>query len=1799
MREIILPEIEKEVNEGQNFAQLRQIYQSLILATWFKKTLKESLLGQVYVDRNKVKGVDTDDPALKQKIYDQYVKAFEQGVYNYIKEEVDPVTNQVVPRQYFSGGLGLGEMSRTQRSVRKIELSGSRRGAAARAMRPAGDDVVRMGTNLVENLGKGDQEDLQEQALARRGSTDGRRDKAMLVEKTVTVLEKVAPQALADVRAGLFTPEQMAALDLVVEVGQEHTVALAWQAAGDDAAKKKAYLDQVALRNQTYPTGLKGYVVTHRQKLADKKAEKNPYAGMRLRLTQKVDNSRVDEKYWAAMDRGIEEAGDMVIMLAQGGVGDRLAWKTERKIKTDLTMDPILDMSYMERFIRDILAIQEAANERREAKGLAPVQIPYVHMVSGQTAAGLQQYLTDNENFGMDGMSFIDVSAGEKAVYDTESKKVVIRSKDGQTRALGQLVLFKQEDVFAANNWEGNWVMNPVPTAQEIDKAKKEGKTIEPKTHLVMEKAHNHGDLNMLMHMSGLARAYANAGKKHIMYHQDTNAETFRAAVPGLGNMVAQGKKLNIVVVPIKLGEKAGSVVYMVDEKGKGFVRNVEYSDIQQVLSDPKVREDLEEQGLKPEQFTDGNINVFLMDLETYADILEAKNGLLGEEIVNPKADTLVSRLEAMVQDAYIDFDPADVMVNSFDSRFVFDAAKNSVRNALIAVAGGLFPENTTVAIAHNQRNNRVLLKENTGVEMNVDAGEALALPGEYKVQTWKARGEKKVFVVGWDGDAFPEADGWAWTDQKVVKGIPYPTGAHVSWTPDWARTADEVREKWQGGRIDDEATVGIKGKNIFFRNVQVEGSSTLIVKANPDQTLTVENLKVNNNGWRYRMLTREEALDKESGFSEFERMWGFRVLKDEQMVIDLTSLPAGNYRVNEKGEVASVDAAMLARKGYINITLNPDRSGLKEGEYEIVITDSRDKGDQREEERDIVQFKGSISDLLTRLRQALPLIMELDPDRNNPLLVQEVLSSFDEREIPAQPLSLTQIKKVLDEIPALLRAFDLSAADERAEEGEEVGTQLEQLDTGRSIINHLFWIWEGIRHGSISKKSRDELKTIIAELKEGIQKRETGDNLLDAGEDFFIDLMDYIEQDLRQEDKAMLAEVEKRLQGVDELIKSFIETDARLSTYDVQQAQDFKDDLDVALSDARGALVQADNVLERELYISPAAKRRLSVMLIRLSQLRAVTSLIAAKDSGMYFSADYDQVNVVKAFAKALLEKVNRMPVMMTGEAQRAVIDLQAAIVASIAADFEGWNQMALEARKSFLVGFIGLADSAAEALDVVSGQLDKTKVLARTVQKQMGKDLDALAAHVEAVRKQLNKDTDVEDADLISSLREQLAAVAKAGREIRQKIAEKKPVDEAMLVNQVIELYKQSYGLNEPWVPRAIRALLRVKETVPETAYPLKHAAQILFHAFAGASSFSEKNAMLMLLPAVLAYEYQIEDLNAFNHLKEAVDLYAKEEFDAAEAALTGIRGVDQAKARQMLDMAQEIFNRAPKVTERQQQVIAMWVLAAGRSRFPPFASFVSANASEDDELAPVIGMLELAQDSAMLTFRVDSDLRAELKAAGKNTGAIQDLMEREGLYEKVKGVQAIASVLMHEKGDVLLSQGTLYKGDDVVSVDRVFGIIGYMENPVLYLNRAKSLAVLYGEAPVTESMEVGDGGPAGATVDSAMMTSRRPVDIEGTRKVGGIDLNPALLDLKIKRDGNGIPLPMPQQSIQELMEIEGFLPVIINVTPIQNLPMLLGLEDEGDGNKEETIAKLSFYRKVDVYEYKFVVREEESAG
>lgn len=77
----------------------------------------------------------------------------------------------------------------------------------------------------------------------------------------------------------------------------------------------------------------------------------------------------------------------------------------------------------------------------------------------------------------------------------------------------------------------------------------------------------------------------------------------------------------------------------------------------------------------------------------------------------------------------------------------------------------------------------------------------------------------------------------------------------------------------------------------------------------------------------------------------------------------------------------------------------------------------------------------------------------------------------------------------------------------------------------------------------------------------------------------------------------------------------------------------------------------------------------------------------------------------------------------------------------------------------------------------------------------------------------------------------------------------------------------------------------------------------------------------------------------------------------------------------------------------------------------------------------------------------------------------------------------------------------------------------------------------------------------------------------DVSSSAAVGGIDFDPSLLNLQIKRNGKGVPLPLDQQNLENI-NIEGLYPVIINMQPatIQNFPFLSSVE------KQEKVPELS---------------------
>jgi len=84
--------------------------------------------------------------------------------------------------------------------------------------------------------------------------------------------------------------------------------------------------------------------------------------------------------------------------------------------------------------------------------------------------------------------------------------------------------------------------------------------------------------------------------------------------------------------------------------------------------------------------------------------------------------------------------------------------------------------------------------------------------------------------------------------------------------------------------------------------------------------------------------------------------------------------------------------------------------------------------------------------------------------------------------------------------------------------------------------------------------------------------------------------------------------------------------------------------------------------------------------------------------------------------------------------------------------------------------------------------------------------------------------------------------------------------------------------------------------------------------------------------------------------------------------------------------------------------------------------------------------------------------------------------------------------------------------------------------------------------------------EGGPQRAgLVEALRQVSDQAMDAAAASIKGGIDMNAASLDMQIRRDGNGVPLPISQQDFDNI-QIDGLVPVIIDIKPASSVAALM---------------------------------------
>ncbi|KAK0576083.1 hypothetical protein LWI29_011596 [Acer saccharum] len=325
----------------------------------------------------------------------------------------------------------------------------------------------------------------------------------------------------------LLSSEQIELAKMLIEMGQSHLFEH-WPEPGIDDEEKRALFDQLARLNSSYPGGLKSYIETARELLADSKTGKNPFDGFTPSVPTGEALSFGDDIFMNYEQAGIREAKNAAFVLVAGGLGERLGYNG---IKVALPAETSTGTCFLQHYIESILALQDASC--RLAQGECQKEIPFVIMTSDDTHSRTLELLESNFYFGM---------------------------KPTQVK------LLKQEKVACLDDNDARLALDPKNKFR------------------IQTKPHGHGDVHSLLYSSGLLKIWHDAGLKWVLFFQDTNGLLFKAIPASLGVSAAKQYHVNSLAVPRKAKDAIGGITKLTHTDGRSMVINVEYNQLDPLL---------------------------------------------------------------------------------------------------------------------------------------------------------------------------------------------------------------------------------------------------------------------------------------------------------------------------------------------------------------------------------------------------------------------------------------------------------------------------------------------------------------------------------------------------------------------------------------------------------------------------------------------------------------------------------------------------------------------------------------------------------------------------------------------------------------------------------------------------------------------------------------------------------------------------------------------------------------------------------------------------------------------------------------------------------------------------------------------------------------------------------------------------------------------------------------------------------------------------------------------------------------
>ena len=385
-------------------------------------------------------------------------------------------------------------------------------------------------------------------------------------------------------------------------------------------------------------------------------------------------------------------------------------------------------------------------------------------------------------------------------------------------------------------------------------------------------KPHGHGDVHHLLLKNGFVDQWLNQGRKHVIFLQDTNALVINAVLPALGVSIHKGFHMNSICIP-RLPEEAAGAITRLEHKtdaSKSLTINVEYNQLDPLLkSTPPFTGDVADPATGYSPYP-GNANNLVFELKSYAKTLKGEDEGVVLEFVNPKYKDgsrtqfkKPTRLECMMQDFPTLMQKelgstANIGFTMFDRWYTFSPAKNAFEAGVDHVSkGGKAPGTMCSAESDKYISNQKKLKL-AGVDLVVTETE----------------------------------------DQKVnLAGIPITPGPRIILCPAFAITKSEIMSKISGGTITQRSSLVLEGEELYVRNIDLDGA--LVIRAAHGCHVTVDGLKVENEGWEFVKIPHDADLDK---IPESVHIRGYTIKRNASKEYIITE--PGKYHIGPDGEL-------------------------------------------------------------------------------------------------------------------------------------------------------------------------------------------------------------------------------------------------------------------------------------------------------------------------------------------------------------------------------------------------------------------------------------------------------------------------------------------------------------------------------------------------------------------------------------------------------------------------------------------------------------------------------------------------------------------------------------------------------------------------------------------------------------------------------------------------------------------------------------------------------------------------------